>query len=211
MRRTPARRWGFTGRGISTTASSWAWARGRAGDTGTAGASTASTVRAAGATTAAAAMQPAADIMAAEKFAAAAIAVGEQSIRARRSPVAAGRVPAHRTWLRLAAVALKHHTATAVEHRMAAVVEDMPEPVAKLMAAADIDKRSRRIRRRGEDDAAGPSGTAAFVCAGGGEAGGACGKARQLLLQGRNSRVCCARREIRCYRGSIDWDDLVIA
>jgi hypothetical protein len=71
--------------------------------------------------------------------------------------------------------------------RREAAAVDMPEPVAKLMAAANTDKRSRRIRRRGEDEAAGPSGSAAFACAGGGEeAKGACGKAGSYYFQEEN-------------------------
>ena len=62
-RPTPARPMAITGQGTSTTASSWAWARGPVGDTATAGAAIGSVRMAAATITAAAAGRPIAAIM----------------------------------------------------------------------------------------------------------------------------------------------------
>ena len=137
----------FTGRGIFTVASSWAWAHGPAGAMATAGVSIASATAAAEAIAAAAAPWPIAAVLRAAAGAEQHVAVGLFAPAAARFvamqglTILAERVPAQAALQRLAPAAVvdrtrRQHIAAVVVVMPAAVVVVMPAVVVVVMPAA---------------------------------------------------------------------------
>ena len=126
-RHTAARPWAFTGRATSTTASSWAWARGPAGVMATAGAVIASLKQAAEAIAAVAVQRPTAATTQRRRHAL------ERCIPTRQLPIPAGRVPARLTQQRhmahptLRPLTQPHHTPKADMKAAANTSSEQPQ------------------------------------------------------------------------------------